>query len=187
MTDDISKVLLIQRTSLIVPCSQSIPRRKPDQRHHCDIECKESKLHEGLTVQIFSSEKIVNHPSSRSRLAVINEHLATFKALGTDSKYEQWSLWSFHNDTGLGSQFYDSLSHSRCSNPTCWHMNVLGLLRIAFQVTTHNSLSAAACPSGDTFAIVHALLNRIDSCVRHSKKACHVTPFVFRMKCRKSY
>ena len=54
-----------------------------------------------------------DHPSSRSRLEVINEHLAIFKALGPDSRREQWS---FHNYTRLFSKFSDSSSHSRRFN-----------------------------------------------------------------------
>ena len=49
----------------------------------------------------------------------------------------------------------------------------------------HNSLSTTACTSVDTFAVVHALLDRVDGYTRHPDKVCDLTHFVSRMKkCR---
>ena len=49
----------------------------------------------------------------------------------------------------------------------------------------HNSLSTAACTSVDTFAVVHALLDRVDGYARHPDKVCDFTHFVSRTKkCR---
>ena len=42
-------------------------------------------------------------------------------------------------------------------------------------VTIHNSLSTAACTPVDTFAIVYALLDCVDDCVRHLDKVCDLT------------
>ena len=45
--------------------------------------------------------------------------------------------------------------------------------------------STTACMSVDTFAIIHALLNRIDGCARHAYKICALTQFVScTKKCR---
>ena len=52
-------------------------------------------------------------------------------------------------------------------------------------VTIHISLSNTACTSVDTFAIVHALLDRVDSCARQPDKVCDLTHLVSRTKkCR---
>ena len=45
-------------------------------------------------------------------------------------------------------------------------------------VTIHNSLSTTACASVDTFAIIHAPLNRVDGCARHPEIVCDLTHFV---------
>ena len=51
--------------------------------------------------------------------------------------------------------------------------------------TIHNSLSTTACTSVDIFAIVHALLYRIDGCARHTDKVCDLTHFASHVKkCR---
>ena len=164
-----SKVLLIQRTNLsanlglVVPCSQSIPRRELDQRHHCAICCNETERHDGCWMfrfwqsagtlvlspkrqvavvpsfsnRIDSPNLLIwedNHPCSRSRLEVINKHLITVKALGADSRREQWS---FHNNTRVGFKLhYSSYSIGAAPTPSflaCWRMKVLGLLRMAYR------------------------------------------------------
>ena len=64
-------------------------------------------------------------------------------------------------------------------------------LRDAFRGTAcampfeDNSLSTAACTSVDIFAIVHELLDRVDSCARHSDKVFDLTQFAsITNKCR---
>ena len=53
-------------------------------------------------------------------------------------------------------------------------------------VTIHNSLSISSWTSVDTFAIVHALLDCVDGCTRHSDKVCDLTHFASRTKKRRS-
>ena len=49
----------------------------------------------------------------------------------------------------------------------------------------HNSLSTITYTSFDTFAMVHALLDRVDGCARHPDKICNLSHFVSRTKkCR---
>ena len=49
----------------------------------------------------------------------------------------------------------------------------------------HSSLSTPACTSVDTFAIVHALLDRVDGVIRHPDKISDPTHFVAHTKkCR---
>ena len=38
---------LVSQLGLVVPCSQSIPWREPDQRHHCTIGCNKTERHDG--------------------------------------------------------------------------------------------------------------------------------------------
>ena len=165
VTDDIEGIIdagnqLISYLGLVVPCSQSIPRRASEQRHHCVVGCNKTERHDGCWIFYVSQSASTlvpfpkrqeaavpsvshtidhsslliwedDHPTSRSRLEIDNEHLVSFKALGANTRHEQWS---FYNDTGLSSKFNDSSSHSRRSNPSlfaCWSIDVLGLLRIA--------------------------------------------------------
>ena len=44
-------------------------------------------------------------------------------------------------------------------------------------VAIHDSLSTIACTSIDIFAIVYALLDRVDGCARHRDKICDLTHF----------
>ena len=55
VTDDMSKVLLIQGSNLSgnLACSQSIPGREPDQRHHCAIGCNKDERQEGCWMFSF--------------------------------------------------------------------------------------------------------------------------------------
>ena len=49
-------------------------------------------------------------------------------------------------------------------------------------VTIPNSLSTTAYTSVDTFAIIHALLDRVDGCARYLDKVCKLTHYVSRTK-----
>ena len=113
---------LVSKPGLVVPCSQSIPGQKPDQSHHCAIVCNEAERHDGCwkfrfagslfffpkrqVAVVSSASHRINRPSlliweddhlsSLKRLEVFNEHLATFKALGADSRREQWNFSKWH-------------------------------------------------------------------------------------------
>ena len=54
-------------------------------------------------------------------------------------------------------------------------------------VTIYNSLLATAWTSIDTFAVVHAFIDRMDGCARHSNKVWDLTHFVFSMKKHRNF
>ena len=123
-----------------------------------------------------------DYSSSRSRLEVINEHLAMFKALGAISDVNS-------NFSTMTRNFAPSLATTRRtvavpipSTLACWHMNVLVLLRMAsgklsLSTAVFRPLSASLLTA---FTIIHALLNRVDECARHPDKVCDLTHFSTR-------
>ena len=69
---------------------------------------------------------------------------------------------------------------------TACGMPFKGLFRIASRKQLKSkSLSTTVCTSVETFAIVHALLDRVHNCERHPDKACYLIHLLFRTKkCR---
>ena len=119
---------------------------------------------------------IDDHATSWSRLEVIDEHPAIFKALGEDSRREIQALApNFASSRRTVAVPFQSFLEY-------WRINVQRLLRMTQQaIIIYYTFSVIVCTSVHTFVIIHPLLDCEDSCARHPVKVCNLTNFESRL------